>query len=299
MLEGHENGEGFTRTEPRTRRISRHLHIIAVSAALLLLGGCAGGITGLELSSFNTTVCESTNNTNKICGISDDANTQFILSGQGTCASIGMNWGDGKQELINGDFAARTSRRYIYVDHQYTQRFPPEPRAWPGPKTVHAFSAANCVGEAKTRVNVLLREVDPAGVVSFSPTFKVGLAQPTPTACAVPTNTRPLRAGATVSVTERPGSPKIHFGCLGCLQDMGGSSDPIDPGFPFLGMRRHSLVLRIVAANGLTQLVQGSTQTRFVVRRDGPLEFCVNDDLLSDNTGAWGMDVTVDETTIP
>ena len=69
-------------------------------------------------------------------------------------------------------------------------------------------------------------------------------------------------------------------------------------GFHSGSLRRHSLVLRIVGPTD-TQLVQGSSATSFVVEQDGPLEFCVNDDVLADNTGGWGMSVSVDETTVP
>jgi hypothetical protein len=289
----------------RPRRSIRHrfrFPAIAALTASLLLVGCAGGITGLELDNLNTKVCESTNNSNKICGIADDAHTTFILNGQGTCDKIGIKWDDGKEELINGDFNATTSKRYMYINHQYTKLFPPppEPRVWPGPKTVHAYSAQNCTGEAKARVQVLLKNEDASGNITFSPTFKIGLAQPTATACAVPTNTRPLRAGSIVTVSAiPPGATRINFGCLGCIYDMGGHTDLATAAFPFPGMRRHSLVLRIVSADGQTQLVQGGRQTSFAVSRTGPLELCVNDDNLPDNTGAWGINIAVDETAVP
>ena len=48
---------------------------------------------------------------------------------------------------------------------------------------------------------------------------------------------------------------------------------------------------------GQVQLVQGLAQhTEFVVNTMGPLEFCVNDDVLSDNSGGWGLAIQVDET---
>ena len=151
------------------------------------------------------------------------------------------------------------------------------------------------------RVNVLLENRDLAGNPVIRSSFVVGLAQPTPTACNAVPNTQPLRAGSTVSVTEFPGTSMINFGCPfnGCTNDTAGNSGATHAGFPFPAMRRHSLVLRIVSAGGNVQAEQGGPVTRFVVREDGPLEICVNDTVLSDNTGGWGMAVTVDETTIP
>lgn len=287
---GDNNEEVCIQAEHRTMRIPKALSIISVLAALLLLSGCAG-ITGVEFFPDFKPVCDPAGT---VCGVPANRRIYFQINGQGSCGRIGINWGDGTQEFINGDFASTTSRSWIGATHVY-------PRAWPGPKIVHVFSADNCTGEARMRLNVLIEEVDAAGGISFSPAFKVGLAPTATAACGVPTNTRPLRAGATVFVSEIPGSPMINFGCWfqGCVHNMSGSSGPSGAGFSFPGMRRHSLVLRIVAANGQTQLVQGGTQTSFVVTRDGPLEFCVNDDNLADNTGGWGMNVSVDETTIP
>jgi len=44
-----------------------------------------------------------------------------------------------------------------------------------------------------------------------------------------------------------------------------------------------------------TQVVQGGTDVTFTTTQAGPLEVCVNDDSLSNNTGAWGLLIDVDE----
>jgi hypothetical protein len=44
-----------------------------------------------------------------------------------------------------------------------------------------------------------------------------------------------------------------------------------------------------------TQVVQGGTDVTFTTSQAGPLEVCVNDDNLSDNTGAGGLRIEVDE----
>ena len=124
---------------------------------------------------------------------------------------------------------------------------------------------------------------------------------PTPMACNVVPDTRPIRMGSIVSITEVPGGPMMNFGCAfnGCTNNTAGNSGATHPGFPFPALLRHSLVLRIVSASGAVQVEQGQPVTRFVARFDGPLEFCVNDTVLSDNSGGWALDVSVDETTVP
>lgn len=276
--------------------VARYWPTIALLAMQILLAGCAGGITGVALDASTRTVCDASG---AVCGVSDKDQVTFNVAGQGECGTIGIDFGDGTTQQTSSGSFKRLSPPQIGFQHEYTNQHPLDPTVWPGPKTVHAFSVANCAGEARMRVNVLLERTDPAGHPSFHPSFLVGLAQPTALACNV-ASPRFVRTGATVSITEIPGSPMINFGCAfgGCINDMSGNSGATNAGFPFSTLRRHSLVLRIVGSGG-TQVVQGSTQTRFVVAQTGPLEFCVNDDVLADNTGGWGMAVTVDETTIP
>lgn len=44
-----------------------------------------------------------------------------------------------------------------------------------------------------------------------------------------------------------------------------------------------------------TQVGQGWTNATFTTNQAGPLEVCVNDDHVADNSGAWGVHVEIDE----
>jgi hypothetical protein len=280
-----------------TRKRQRLITPLILTMGALLLSGCSGGITGIKLDPSSKTVCDPTG---AVCGVSDSDAVFFQVLGQGKCGTIGVKYGDGAQESANGNFNL-FNPAVIFFRHEYTTQHPLGPRAWPGPKTVYAYSVADCAGEAKMQVNVLRQRTNAAGQVDFTPTVRIGMAAPTAVACNVPTNTRPVRRGSTISITEVPGGPMINFGCAGngCTNNTGGNSGATHPGFPFPALRRNSLVLRILSASGEEQVEQGQPVTRFVARVDGPLEFCVNDTVLTDNTGAWAMDVSVDETTVP
>lgn len=276
--------------------------LFAITHVLLLLTGCAAGITGLELDRTSTdlrvnTVCDPTG---LICGVSDVDPVPFRILGQGVCGRVGIDFGDGDRTFIQGDFTRGTLSPGVFLEsHQYGSTV--GLLAWPGPKTVRAFSLSNCVGEARLRVIVLHKKQDQAGNTVFSPTLAVAIV-PTATACSTIPSFRNVRKGSAVIVTESPGIAKMSFGCGGdaiCQNnDTSGNSGPTHAGFPFPDMRRHSLVLRIVSASG-EQHVQGGPKVRFVATETGPLEFCVNDTITTDNTGGWGVAVTVDETAVP
>lgn len=280
-----------------------HILLFAVSLVSLLLTGCAAGITGLELDQTSTdlrvkTVCDPTGS---VCGVSDSDFVPFRILGQGVCGEIGIDFGDGTKLSHQGNFTAGTVSPGVFLEaHKYGPSMVGVPLTWPGPRTVRAFSVDKCVGEARLRVNVLHKKQDQAGISFFSPTLAVGIA-PTTAACNSIPGFRDIRAGSTVSVSEVPGGPRMSFGCGGdaICQDnnTSGNSGPTHAGFPFPEMRRHSLVLRIVSASG-QQREQGGPRVSFVTTQTGPLEFCVNDTITSDNTGGWGVAVTVDETTV-
>jgi hypothetical protein len=299
---------GSVSCEPRselsapTRKKQPLVALLLSTIGALLLSGCAGGITGIALDSNAHTVCDSTGT---VCGVSDLDSNYFVVPGHGKCDRIGVNFGDGTTDTAPGNFYLLNSAP-IPFRHEYTAQFPQgSPRAWPGPRTVHAYSISNCVGEAKMQVNVLFQRTNAAGQVTFLPAFRVGIgAAPTAIACNVPDiSMKPIRMGSTVSITERTGGPTMSFGCAGdpiCQNNnTAGNSGATHPGFPFPDMGRHSLVLRIVDANGGAKAWQGGPITRFVADRTGPLEFCVNDTVMSDNSGAWSVDVLVDETAVP
>lgn len=301
MRDAHDSKvNGSIRALRTTRNVLGGLSSVAALIALPLLGGCAGHIVSLERDPSQAPVCETGVGTAAICGVSDIALSSFKVKGQGTCDAIGVNWGDGDRQTMPGNFD-RLPDGVLFLSHKYREQYYPYGLlAWPGPKTVHVYSVNNCAGEAKLRINVLTERTDLSGNAIFSPTFNFGLGQPTSTACTAIANTRPLRAGATVHISEASGT-RINFGCAGnaCTYNMNGGTDPTPSHFPFPEMRKHSLVLRIVSADGQEQRAQGGTQASFVVDKGGALEVCVNDTILSDNSGAWGIKILVDETTVP
>jgi len=127
------------------------------------------------------------------------------------------------------------------------------------------------------------------------------LSQPYPpsngppvSACVSLPNVRGLRANTKVTVTADPvTSGKINFGCFlgGCIYDADGEklSSAVAP-FPFQNLAKYSLVLRVGS-----QTEQGGSRASFTTNQAGPLEICVNDDVLADNTGAWNFTINVDE----
>jgi hypothetical protein len=195
----------------------------------------------------------------------------FQLAGDGVCGKVSIDFGDGTPPAIvsNYDFS-----NIPQVDHLYT--------GWPGKKTVKAGSVENCVGSPQ-----IIFTVGP-------PVLNVGYAQPRPLACDPIPNKPPLRAGTKVHMKTNPNpNVKINFGCSfnGCIYDADGKNPSTAAApFPFLGLREYSMVMRVG-----TQVVQGGTDVTFTTNQAGPLEICVNDDSLSNNTGAWGLIIDVDE----
>lgn len=255
-----------------------------------LLAGCGGTITRLELDPSTPTVCDPTS---AVCGIRNDQEATFKVSGQGVCDSVGLRLGDGSTRFSGQHDFGKAGAGTPWV-MKYTYKTA-NSSAWPGAKTVHAYSASNCAGEHFLRLNVLHPTVDASGQRIFRPYFALGFGQPTAQACNILPNTSPLRRNSKVFISTNPNQRvKINFGCAfgGCIYDADGEPNSSAPAnFPFPGLRKYSLVLRVGG-----QVVQGGTRMNFTTNQGGPLEVCVNDDNLPDNTGAWGIDITVDET---
>jgi hypothetical protein len=77
----------------------------------------------------------------------------------------------------------------------------------------------------------------------------------------------------------------------GCRYDADGKPGSVATApFPFPGLREFSLVLRLD-----TQVVQGGTNVQFTTTREANLEFCVNDNNLSDNKGGYQINVSVNQ----
>ena len=78
-------------------------------------------------------------------------------------------------------------------------------------------------------------------------------------------------------------TPTMDFCTFGCTYDADGIKNAVATSpLPFPGKRPLSLVFRVG-----TDSFQGGTHESFVTTQDGSLEFCVNDDILWDENGAW------------
>lgn len=142
-----------------------------------------------------------------------------------------------------------------------------------------AQGVTNCNGSVQAAVRVV-------------PPFAVALTQPTSTACTPVPGVPALRAGETIHLTTNSAPAiRIDFGCAfnGCVHDADGEANSVAPSdYPFPGLRKYSLVIRIG-----TQVQQGGTEAFVNVNQAGPMEVCVNDNKLSDNSGAWGLFIDV------
>ena len=203
----------------------------------------------------------------------------FDVTGLGTCTKMSVDFGDGSPaaDAYNVNLATISSYTHVYT-------------GWGGGKIVTAEGITNCVGKVQMRVKVL-PEV-----------LRVGVLAPRPTACDLIPNMPPLRKHTLVHAKNPPGfsllsNPlsTINFGCtFGCVYNLFGENAPAPPTFPFPGLRKYSMVLRVG-----TQVEQGPTvfdgETTFTTNQAGPLEICENDEKLSDNSGGWGVDISVDD----
>lgn len=185
------------------------------------------------------------------------------LQGTGVCAKVQIDFGDGTPPaaIAPYDFANPPA-----VTHVYT---------FGGKKTVTAGSLEDCAGTAQ--------------IVLVVPSFLVGYQAPRPTPCD-PVPMPPLPPNAKVHITSNPAT-KINFGCLtGCVYDANGQPGSATPGYAFPGLKPLSLVVRVGG-----KPFQGGTDVKFVSVLGGSLEVCQNDDNLTDNLGAWGIMIDVDE----
>lgn len=270
----------------------RRLSLPLIAIPVVLLQACSGAITRVEVAPNTPTVCDSTFNTP--CGVTTNQPVTVRVWGKGQCDSVGLEFGDGSRVFSPSpfDFGTDANPRPFEATHTYSL-------AWPGVKTIHAFSARNCMGEARQSIQVMRHTSG-----STSSVYRLALGQPFQqvfgqpvgiTACAFVPDVRPLRPNTRVSITANPDPAiKINFGCIlnGCVYGPDGQQGSSAPStFPFQGLAKYSLVLRAG-----TQVVPGSSRVTFTTTQRAPLEVCVNDDVLTDNTGAWGLDISVDET---
>lgn len=261
--------------------------IVAISC---LLAACNSGlIKRVEIDPATRMVCDSTFNTP--CGVLDTQPVTILVWGEGKCDSVGLDTGTGTKHFAAPvDFGQAGASVPVKFTYNYGS-------AWPGIKTLHAFSAANCMGEARQTIQVMRKIGNTAQA-----DLKFTLAQPysfangiTPGPCKLAFDQHQvtaLRPNTKVTVAAKPDPNKmINFGCLGCRYGVDGEagSSAIAP-LPFPGMAKYSLVLRVG-----TQVVQGGSLVSFTTNNKAALEICVNDDNLRDNTGEWNFTISVDE----
>lgn len=268
---------------------------LIIFTSMLILAGCTGKIVRVELAPGTQVVCDTTFNTP--CGVTDTQPVKIRIWGEGKCDSVGLKTGDG--DTLFGpyqfDFGKAGATVPIELTHTYAL-------AWPGIKTLHAYSASNCLGEAFETIRVMRKNG-----TAIHADFTLAFAQPPvgvfgqpigPGPCSFVPNVRPLRTNTKISVTTNPDpNIKINFGCAlgGCIYGADGEQGSMAPStFPFKDFAKYSLILKVGS-----QIVQGGSRVAFTTNQAGPLEVCVNDDVLSDNTGAWGITFAVDESQAP
>ncbi len=198
---------------------------------------------------------------------------QANIAGSGNCDQMTLHFGDDQAAITLGP-----------VD--LTDNFPDSQHAYQGfggKKTVTAEGASpNCTGKVEKLV-VVTPEI-----------FGLGYG-PSPNVCDMVPVTEVLRRNTIVHITSPVNDPvrRKDF-CrpiMGrCPYDANGSNATGGPGFPFSWAKRYSLVLQVGS-----QAVQGGTDITFVTNGSGRLEVCTNDDDLSDNGGAWFVEIYVDE----
>ncbi len=265
--------------------------VLVVIAAIFLAGCAKGFISKVELHPTQPIVC-NTSVTPNVCGVSDNQPVWFNVRGKGMCNEVFLQCGNGLSGTPHGysqDFGQPPTDTPLKIECRYDG-------GWPGPKTVRAYSnGSDCKGEETLRVNVLKTTGGRAHA-----NFWLGLTQPftqppVTSACStVPNVNTPLRSNTRVAIKTNPDpNVKINFGCWfsGCIYDADGEPNSIAPAsFSFPGFRKYSLVFRVGQ-----QVVQGGTDMNFTTNQGGHLEVCVNDERLDDNTGAWGIEISVDE----
>ena len=202
--------------------------------------------------------------------VRDRPGAEFVIKGRGECGAIRVRFGDGTStEVRPANFDGEVS-----VPHTYT--------GWSGPKKLTAESVENCIGQVSSTVSV-----EPAQL-------KIAMFGRPASACSPVTGFPPVRAGSRVSV-DAITNPESMISFNGVIKRGIDGSPEVALGppfaFPFPGLKAHSLVIRIG-----TQVEQGGKGRSFVANQTGPLEFCINDDVMGDNNGGWGIALTVDET---
>ena len=259
----------------------------AIFAALAFaLQGCSiGKISWVGIEDRNTP------NTTIGCGIHPNIQgcqigkpIQAMIGGVGECTLFRVHWGDGQStDVVNTDLGNYPANaKFAFVSHTYT--------GWPGTKRVTVEGVTNCAGTANADF-MLAHEISPTARRTDTP---IVLLQPVTTTCTPVPNKPPLRPNTIVTIMADPSLPATNYGCflgIDCIfgaDGQPGSSAPTS--FPFAGLRKYSMVLRVGG-----DLFQGGLNANFTTTHPGALEICVNDDILNDNKGGWLVNIEVDE----
>ena len=213
----------------------------------------------------------------------------FEIKGSGTCGRFDIDWGDGSSTdvmtaqttscIVNPDPAVKSPHFRCNLEHTFTN--------WAGGKTVTVTAKQGCEGRVNTRF------------VTNPAEFVLAFARPGANACNTIPGKAPVQNRTIVKITTVP----INTRCGGIwydnltphCYDAEGIADlatatggPMS--FPFVGMRKFSLVLRVGS-----QVVQGGTNMRFTTNQTGPLEFCVNEPNPMAGVGGYEIHIRADE----
>ncbi|MBI5181214.1 MAG: hypothetical protein HZA05_07395 [Nitrospirae bacterium] len=271
----------------KQKKIARHgwrLLCTAAVVATVLIEGCSfGRVDSIEVLPTGRKLDLDRN----VYGFVKGDLVEFQMWGVGKCTKARLNFGDGVVIYEdNIDFGEAGAIMPWVVKHSY--------QGWAGPKTIMAEGVTNCRG----RVTAPIRIFMPSNTFgSYREDFQLAF-RPGSLVCEPVPNVPPLRPNTLVNITGNSGPRlRINFNCIFCSFNPDGEPGSRAPNnFPFPGLRKYSLVLRVG-----TQLEQGGMNESFITRQSGPLEVCFNTDSLPllDNTGAWSILIVVDESNAP
>jgi hypothetical protein len=196
-----------------------------------------------------------------------------VVNGSGKCREMEINWGDGSRNTAQGvDLSLSPTYTHTYV-------------GWGGGKTVTVAGKIGCEGTVNTRFTM-----EP---IVYSLGFNQ-VQKPTAQTCNQVPNFPGVSSHNLVYITTVPVTGYgIDFGCpfQGCRYDADGKpGSAADSSFPFPGLKEYSLVLRVSS-----QVVQGGTNMSFTTTDAGSLEICLNDTDMSNNTGGYMVNISVDQ----
>ncbi len=252
----------------KTKHVPTSVWLMAVVMALALQGCMFGKVESIQADSPVTNIGQG---------------QYFVITGKGQCSMLRVKFGDGQSyDYSNHDF---DKYPVASIPHYYN--------GWGGTKIVTAEGITNCAGKAVTTINVQpMKKVIAMGYFTSPAASDVAIGNLI-NGCALVPGAPMLKQKSIVHITAVDSSQWIDFGCLleGCRYNANGENAPAPLNFPVPGRNKYSLVLRV----GGVQVIQGGTDVTFTAALDGALEFCLNDDNMSDNRGGWGINIEVDE----